>query len=559
MYGRIARGHPFADTVGTLQATFHVPGVLMLPIAAVCQPTLTACVQLVVLQPAAGDRLLGVLGLFVVVGVMMVPFTIAISTQFCLELTSEPDAKKVRNVTQGDGGVSGFRVACAPLRKAREVLFGERSSWVPASHIKHSAKWKKQYIPIFVDCGTWWYPLADMWISASVGVIGGLTLSNTNVCRGQLSVVAFAYLLSLLLQVFLVQPLVLASKVYAVVIQVLGVVSCGAVTVALIQDEEKETLSVTVATYTMLMIALLSTVKSFADLVGLAIAFPVAMKKAHARVIALQKDLSPHLAKEEESDKAVLAEIVSESSLDNSDDQFFNDAAFTIVEVNPTEDASILNARDAPDNLAAPFDFIRDAASMKGVRPGGTEDKESNIDFVDLVFTDDHCRSIINSAEEAAITVRAVNTHLEVVDGVTAPLVHNMNMEVTLSTTNTPVTLSLSNTPSSLLLMFPATAQPTVAPSTENNDASAAELLVEPSDDFFALLNRPAADHHLDAEEPSDSFFAPLSRVVVSSSFDALREQPHAGTVDTAHYADEDDGYAYSGVLESLGMPSLAL
>ncbi|CUF88879.1 membrane-associated protein, putative, partial [Bodo saltans] len=377
----------------------------------------------------------------------------------------------------------------------------------------------------------------------------------------------FAYLLSLLLQVFLVQPLVLASKVYAVVIQVLGVVSCGAVTVALIQDEEKETLSVTVATYTMLMIALLSTVKSFTDLVGLAIAFPVAMKKAHARVSALQKDLKPPQvndlpAKEEESEKAVLAlqDSVSEVSLDNSDDQFINEAAFTIVEVDPTEDASILNARDAPDDRqTAPFDFIRDATSTKGV-PGGTED-EAIIDFVDLVFKNDHSGSS-NLTGEAAITVRAVDMHHEVVDGVTAPLVevHDMNMmEVTLSTTNTPVTLSLSNTPSSLLLMFPATAQPTVAPSTENNDASATALIAEPSDDFFALLNRPAADHHLDAEEPSDSFFAPLSRVVVSSSFDALREQPHAGTVDTVQHAGDDGGYAYSGVLESLGMPSLAL
>ncbi|CUG87426.1 membrane-associated protein, putative, partial [Bodo saltans] len=149
LYGRIAYGHAFARTIDTLQATFHIPGVLMLPIAAVCQPTLTACVQLVVLQPAVGDRLLGVLGLFVVVGVMMLSFTVAIASQFCLELTSAQDEKKSMKTgnhhnaaatSYGSKSAGFYAAACAPFRTARDVLFGERSRWVPMSNIQFNGR-----------------------------------------------------------------------------------------------------------------------------------------------------------------------------------------------------------------------------------------------------------------------------------------------------------------------------------------------------------------------------------------------------------------------------------
>jgi hypothetical protein len=219
-----------------------------------------------------------VLGLLVVVGVMLIPFTVVIGTQFCLTLSTEvPEQVVGRDATK----------QVVLYRLIWRTLFGDRARWVCAAHDPGALAWKKRFIPVFVDCGTWWFPLVDMWISAAVGVVGGLTLSNTKICQGQLSVVSAAYLASLLLRMFVVKPLVLASKIYAVFLQFLGVVSCGAVAVALIQDQDQETPSVMVATYSMMMIALLSTVKSLADFIALSVAFPVAMKKAYSRVASL--------------------------------------------------------------------------------------------------------------------------------------------------------------------------------------------------------------------------------------------------------------------------------
>jgi hypothetical protein len=397
LYGRVAHGHAIHRTVGMLQAIFHVPGVLMLPIAAVCQPTLTACVQLVVLQPVEGDRVLGVIGLCVVVGLMLLPFTFVISTHFFLELTSTPKSPAGAD----DEGLS-------PPRRLVRVLFGDRARWVPTSHNADALRWKKQFIPIFVDCGTWWFPLADMWISAAVGVVGGLTLSNTNVCRGQLSVVGIAYLASFLIQVSIVKRLVLASKVYSVLIQLLGVVSCAAVTVALVQDQEEETVSVTVATYTMLMIAVLSTLKSLVDFIALCIAFPIAMRKAYSQVTSLPPPAALKHEEQEEQEQAMEAEeledveheayeepqiapdsLVAEpcSDVDIEGDGETEDAMFIAALLDGGGETSLINEMSAPEEcLGAPFDFLRDV-QVTSLREGASSFNEV-IDFADLVFTD---------------------------------------------------------------------------------------------------------------------------------------------------------------------------
>ncbi|CUG87427.1 membrane-associated protein, putative [Bodo saltans] len=338
-------------------------------------------------------------------------------------------------------------------------------------------------------------------------------MSNTNVCRGQLSVVAFAYLLSLLLQLLLAQPLVLASKVYSVTIQVLGVVSCGAVTVALVQNEEKETLSVTVAIYTMLMIALLSTVKSLVDLVGLAVAFPVAMKKAHSRIRSMQKKspsslLAPPLLRDEKvCDEGLvpLPDSVSEAlSRDNRDDdeQFMIDAAFTVVEViSPDEDASILNCRDAPeDPKGKPFDFIRDAAWT-------TDDElcalkvEGLQDLVDLVFSENQSTARISDA-------MIVSDHHANASYLECEAVADLDVVAS-------VRLTANNTPTSMpLLMHLDTLQTTISATYPDNPENDAVVAQELSDDFLAPRARPD-DDHLIAEEPLGDLFAPLSRSAV--------------------------------------------
>ncbi|CUG87429.1 Hypothetical protein, putative [Bodo saltans] len=166
----------------------------------------------------------------------------------------------------------------------------------------------------------------------------------------------------------------------------------------------------------MLMIALLSTVKSFTDLVGLAIAFPVAMKKAHARVSStytppVKEELWDivQLGENDEEDlsmlpdSVVVVEVPEENhdaplDIDDADeafDQFMNDAAFAFVEMGVTGDESILNGRDAPDDhQAAPFDFIRDAATLSKSHHGdddaGALLSELDLDFIhDLARDDD--------------------------------------------------------------------------------------------------------------------------------------------------------------------------
>jgi hypothetical protein len=540
IYGRVVHGHAFYRTAELLQATFHVPGVLMLPIAAVCQPTLTACVQLVVLQPVEGDRVLGVLGMLVVVGLMMMPFTTVILAQFCLELTPEAESKAAATETSSSGGgrQSAAPAVCVPLRRLWRTLFGDRARWVPVAHDPGAAAWKKRYIPIFADCGTWWFPVADMWISAAVGVIGGLTLSNTNVCRGQLSVVGAAYLATLLLRLFVVKPLVLASKVYSVFIQLLGVVSCGAVTIALIQDEDQETVSVTVATYAMLLIALLSTLKSLTDLVALCIAFPVAMRKAYARVASLPshdvvKDVPPDVtsppdgASDDAATDVSLAKEVDDGSI--SEDPLEDDVG---VEADP----SIINGADA--HVSAPVDYIR-AAELKTLGDGGCLDFDEELDFIKLVFADGAAAPEGTANRDAAPTPALA-------DSVAIDMAAALDVDRA-TTANEPAVewrpLEESTPDVSMLLIATPASHVAVSPSSASN-------LLPPPLPLLATES-PNDDAALDVDLRDDGLAAFTSRLGVSHSVssDLLRAAAVAA----------DDGCDTSGVLEPLGMSTLAL
>ncbi|CUG35280.1 serine-threonine protein kinase, putative [Bodo saltans] len=286
LYGRMAHGHPFHRTVGALQATFHVPGVLMLPIAAVCQPTLTASVQLIAMQPVAGDRLFGILGVVAVL-LLMLPFTVAVLCTFCLELsTGSAEEQQMSTVPLKDHATWG------KVLYLKAILFQRRARWVPRSQDAAAVRWKQQFGPIFADSATWWFPLVDMWISAAVGVVGGVTLNQTSVCRGQLLFVGLVYLASFMLQLFLVQPIRFIVRIYCASVQLLGVISCIAVAAALYQGVEAETTSVLVASYSMLLIAAISTLKSFTDCVALGIAFPSTVRKAQTRIASLPSSCS---------------------------------------------------------------------------------------------------------------------------------------------------------------------------------------------------------------------------------------------------------------------------
>ncbi|CUI14733.1 GP46-like surface antigen, putative [Bodo saltans] len=314
MFGRCMYRAPLSASLYEMQNVFHFPGILMMPIAAVCQPTMAACIQLIVLEPVKGDRLFGILGLSVMVLLLMGPFTVAISRQFCLVLVSrsEHENKTAENVTnkdnpqeiisgadplqQNDGpdppiteaasaatkrttsSRSGVANAIAAGKHYAKILFEERATWQPIIATKSSIAWKKRFVPLYMDCGTWWYPLADMWMAASVGAVGGLTIGNSSVCYAQLAVVALSYGATATLQMFVVVPLVLSSKVYSVALQVLGFASCGALVVEFLAPGE--TPAVTVATWCLLAITVLSTVKSGLDVVMMAIAMPQRMVKA---------------------------------------------------------------------------------------------------------------------------------------------------------------------------------------------------------------------------------------------------------------------------------------
>ncbi|CUE69924.1 membrane-associated protein, putative [Bodo saltans] len=239
----------------------------MLPISAVSQPTLTAAVQLIAVRPLEGDVVFGVVGAATVLLLMMAPFTAAIGTQFCLVLVQE-----VRDKPEAAAGSEPRSV----LRQLFHRVFMERATWQPIDATRRDqVAWKKRFAPLFLDCSTWWYPLADMWIGAAVGAVGGLTLGSRSVCFFQLSIVALSYALIAFLQLVVAPPLVLASRCYVVVLQVLGLISCAGVLVAALFDSTDETsASVTTASICMLIIAVISSVKSALDLLFMLLALP---------------------------------------------------------------------------------------------------------------------------------------------------------------------------------------------------------------------------------------------------------------------------------------------
>ncbi|CUG92750.1 membrane-associated protein, putative [Bodo saltans] len=327
-FGRCVYDTPLMASMREMQNVFHFPGILMLPVAAVCQPTMAACVQLIAVVPVDGDRLFGGLGAAiavvpvdgdrvfgglgaaVVVLLTMMPFTVAIYSQFCLTLVDridEHDKRKDEKViaAQTDTKVNDsepplstrqpratFGHILAMAKHRWHVFFEERATWQPITATPSHVAWKKRFVLLYMDCGTWWYPLADMWLSAAVGVVGGLTLGDSNVCYMQLAVVAASYGTTAVLQLFISVPLVQASKAYSVALQALGFISCGALVVEFLAAGE--TPAVVVATWCLLVITVLSTLKSALDVVLMAIALPQRFAKAGRTVKALPpRSLAP--------------------------------------------------------------------------------------------------------------------------------------------------------------------------------------------------------------------------------------------------------------------------
>ncbi|CUF93709.1 transmembrane protein, putative [Bodo saltans] len=276
-YGRITHNAPSAAMLEDLLDIFHFPGIGVLPVTALCQPTLTAVVQLIAVEPVDGDYAFGVLGGLALLLLLMVPYTVVITTQFCLTLVNGAGKEEDKQHTDAAPPVS-------MMRRIINVLFLERASWQPVDPARRDhVAWKKRFAPVFIDCSVWWYPLADLWSGAAVGVVGGLTLGNKSVCFFQLGVVSCTYAFIALLQLVFAPPLVLASRCYVVLLQVLGLISCGAVLAAgLTNDNDENTLSVVVASYSMLTIAIVSTAKSLVDVVFMLLAIPRRIRRAAA-------------------------------------------------------------------------------------------------------------------------------------------------------------------------------------------------------------------------------------------------------------------------------------
>jgi hypothetical protein len=286
LHGHCVHSAPPAAMLQDLLDIFHFPGILMLPIAAVAQPTLTATVQLIALTPVDGDVLFGVLGAAVLVLPLMMPYTIVIKTQFCLTLAEAGEHPK--EILRADSMIITSVAAAAEVqppsmpRRALHVLFGERKTWQPLDPTRvDQVAWKKRFAPVFIDCSTWWYPLADMWMSAFVGVAGGLTLGNQSICFFQLAVVTLSYAFIATLQMIVAPPLVFASRCYVMALQVLGLISCGAVLAAAVTDENNaNSLSVSIASMCMLIVAVITTVKVCLDIVFILLAIPGRLRRA---------------------------------------------------------------------------------------------------------------------------------------------------------------------------------------------------------------------------------------------------------------------------------------
>ncbi|CUI14731.1 DGF-1-like protein, putative [Bodo saltans] len=267
-YGWFAFRTPISYSLNALGLIVHTPGIFFLPVAAICQPTMTVCVQLIVLHPLEGDRLFGIIGAAVVVLLMMLPFSVVISRQFCLVLAQERrqtnDTTEREMIPPSTIETSAMRQFIGRAKRFAATMLVARATWVPEDRSQRSAQWKKRFVPMFLDCGTWWYPLADMWMAAVVGVVGGVTIGNPSVCYTQLAVVALCYACTVFLQLLIAVPLVLASKCYTVALQGLGFVSCVALLVEVFAEGEV-TAAVPVATWCMLAIAIMSLVKSVVD------------------------------------------------------------------------------------------------------------------------------------------------------------------------------------------------------------------------------------------------------------------------------------------------------
>jgi hypothetical protein len=297
--GIMKGGGSFVVLCRRLCCVFHFPGAVMLPVAAVCQPTLTACVKLIVLEPVRGDRVLGICGAVIVVVVLMLPFTLTIVQQFCLKLVKQthtsdahatptglPASDRVSSIVEDERHATGVSRCTGVARHLRMVLLEPRWRWVAAdASNEHSVMWKKKFLPIFVDSGAWWYPLVDMWAAALVGAVGGLAVNQKEVCRGQLGFITLVYLICSVLQLFVVKTLVPVSKAFAAGVQVLGVVSCIAVIALMVEASNDATMSLNVAQNSMLLIAALCTVKSLMDACALALAIPRALRKAFGIVL----------------------------------------------------------------------------------------------------------------------------------------------------------------------------------------------------------------------------------------------------------------------------------
>ncbi|CUG85006.1 transmembrane protein, putative, partial [Bodo saltans] len=214
-YGWVTFNTPPGAMLPDLLNIFHFPGIVLIPASAVCQPTLTAAVQLIAIAPLNGDVTFGVLGAVALLLVLMLPYTVVIATQFCLRLVEKSE----------NSGAHKQHAAQSPSlpRRIVSMLFSERATWQPIDPTRpDQVAWKKRFAPVFLDCSVWWYPLVDLWSGAAVGVVGGLTLGNTSVCLFQLAVVAFSYAFIALLQLAVAPPLVFASRCYVVMLQVLG-------------------------------------------------------------------------------------------------------------------------------------------------------------------------------------------------------------------------------------------------------------------------------------------------------------------------------------------------
>ena len=286
--GNARVGSGFRAGFGRMLEIFHFPSLLMLPAAAVMQPTISAACTLLVYNPplAPYDR-------------QFAGWALLFILSFCCWVTYI--------LTSAFGCVLGKRPAEAEKKGVQHLIMRVLDAdmhWKPKPD--YGKPWKQRMLLFFADFKYPKYALLDMWMSVVLGVTSGLVFPLKWVCSAQLLVCIVGYTVLTLVVVVLRPGLSHFTQGYLLLSNLLGLISSSA---SLWASSTQAQSAVSTSIIASMLISVIATLKSVPDVLLLVMAIPhiVSRSKKSLKGIAQREKERLQTAEEEMRNKTSAA------------------------------------------------------------------------------------------------------------------------------------------------------------------------------------------------------------------------------------------------------------